>query len=327
MREDSQSIDEAAADWASRVEGAHLTPDEQAQLEAWLAGDSRRFGAYARARAVIEQLKSAKALGGDLAHGPVLGRMPKKADPALARRRFLQWGAGGLAAAVGAGLLTRQLLADPGKPYATRRGEIRLVPLSDGSSVTLNTASRITVSLNEARPVIHLLEGEALFNVVGDPGGALLVRIGDTLVRSASGQFCVNRVAADALSVLVQAGLIDIRDRNGAMQPLKLGGNNRVDITADRVNVQALSPAEVTRALVWRDGMLSFDDTPLDQAAAQFARYSDLPIVLDDDALRRETVTGVFSATDPQGFARAVARSLGLHSRKAADGRLHLSRS
>src|SRR3546814_5691662 len=38
-----------------------------------------------------------------------------------------------------------------------------------------------------------------------------------------------------------------------------------------------------------------------------FARYSDTRVVIRDEALAREPVTGLFSANDPAGFSRAVA--------------------
>ncbi len=327
MREDSRLIDEAAADWASRVEGAHLSPDEQERLDEWLAGDSRHLGAFARARAVIQQLKSAKGLGSDLSHGPVLERLAKKKQmPDAGRRRFLQWGAAGLAASLGAVLITRYALDAQGQAYTTRRGEIRLVPLADGSSVTLNTASRIGVTFDGTRRIIHLLEGEALFNVVDDPTRDFLVHVGDTLISAGLGQFSVSRIVDEPVKLLVRSGLIEVSGRLVGNRPVRLSSNSGADVTANGLDVHELSPADVTRALVWREGMLSFEDTSLDHAAAQFARYSDLRIILDDASLRQETVTGLFSATDPQGFVQAVAGVLKLRSRKAVDG-LHLSRS
>jgi transmembrane sensor len=57
--------------------------------------------------------------------------------------------------------------------------------------------------------------------------------------------------------------------------------------------------------------MLDFDGASLDQAAAQFARYSDYALHVDPDVANRR-VTGRFMATDARGFAKAVGESLGL---------------
>jgi transmembrane sensor len=66
--------------------------------------------------------------------------------------------------------------------------------------------------------------------------------------------------------------------------------------------------------------MLSFDDTPLSEAAEAFARYSDRKIRLADMAVGAETVTGLYAANDPEGFARAVALGLDLHVQSAPGG-------
>ena len=50
-RETAREIDAAAAAWAARVDRG-LSPPESEALDAWLAVDTRRAGAYARARAV-----------------------------------------------------------------------------------------------------------------------------------------------------------------------------------------------------------------------------------------------------------------------------------
>src|SRR3569833_3174071 len=64
-REPSKEIDDAAADWATRTDQSTLGPDGQAEFDAWLKGDVRRCGAFARARAVLIYAKRSKARGPD----------------------------------------------------------------------------------------------------------------------------------------------------------------------------------------------------------------------------------------------------------------------
>jgi transmembrane sensor len=80
-----------------------------------------------------------------------------------------------------------------------------------------------------------------------------------------------------------------------------------------------VSPGEVSLELAWREGMLSFEDVSLRQAADQFARYSDTHIFFSDPAIGNETVTGLFAANDPVGFARSVALSLDLQAYASAN--------
>jgi transmembrane sensor len=81
----------------------------------------------------------------------------------------------------------------------------------------------------------------------------------------------------------------------------------------------ALAAEDVQRALFWRKGMIGFSDTSLADAAAEFARYNRARILLPEAAVAGETITGLFVATDPAGFAQAVATSLDLEMRREGE--------
>ncbi|PXA94630.1 iron dicitrate transport regulator FecR, partial [Caulobacter sp. D5] len=50
-RESAADIEARAARWVVRVDQGELPAEEAAELEAWLAGDPRRRGAFVRAQA------------------------------------------------------------------------------------------------------------------------------------------------------------------------------------------------------------------------------------------------------------------------------------
>ncbi len=62
-RDSSQDIDDAAARWAARLDGAPLSEAETLAIEAWAAADPRRQGALARALAVLAHFDRAEAPG------------------------------------------------------------------------------------------------------------------------------------------------------------------------------------------------------------------------------------------------------------------------
>jgi len=64
-RESSARINDAAALWAARIDAGALSAEEELELDAWLAADVRRRGAFARARAISIHMARAKALGPD----------------------------------------------------------------------------------------------------------------------------------------------------------------------------------------------------------------------------------------------------------------------
>src|SRR3546814_4473780 len=92
-----------------------------------------------------------------------------------------------------------------------------------------------------------------------------------------------------------------------------------------KIEVQPLRVPDVERRLAWRAGMLSFSGATLEEAAAQFARYSELRIIIDDPLVAQKRVVGLYSATDPEGFAHAVALSLGLRAERAPRSEEHTS--
>jgi transmembrane sensor len=54
--ETAADIDAAAARWTARIDRGPLLPEEERDLQAWLGGDVRRFGALARAQALYARM-------------------------------------------------------------------------------------------------------------------------------------------------------------------------------------------------------------------------------------------------------------------------------
>ncbi len=317
QRETAAEIDEAAAAWVARLDRSPLTAAEEAELQDWLDADIRRQGAFAKAQAVLIHADKAQALGP--AYVP--------ARPAQTRRRMLVAG-GAIAASLGVGIVGAGLWASTPR-FTTRRGEIRIVPLADGSSMTLNTASKVVVQYSAARRDLQLIEGEALFEVAHNPARPFIVNAGDVKVRAVGTSFTVRRMPGVATQVLVREGVVEITHAAGPAHtapPIQLAANHALTVRPETPPAPvALDPAMVARALAWREGMIAFEGVPLQDAAAEFARYSDPRIVLDDSTVAHETVTGLFSANDPAGFAQAAALSMNLNVHTTGE-EIHLSR-
>lgn len=201
-------------------------------------------------------------------------------------------------------------------------GATRLIPLADGSTVTLNTDSRIVATIGRGQRKIELVRGEALIKVAAGNRAAFLVEADETALRAQDARFSVCRLDAQSLKIEVCEGRVEV-ERSGPdarEKRLLQAGTQAVLPRSGAIVATQLSSAALERELAWQEGMLSFEDTPLQQAAAEFARYSDRRIVISDSAVGAETVTGRYSANDPEGFARAVALSLGLRVQPASTG-------
>lgn len=300
--ESSQTIDAAAADWAARVERGPLSDHDATALDAWLAGDSRRQGAYARAQVILLHAERARGLGADFV---ARAKPPAKPSVFTTRRGLLAAGGGALAASVAGAVALN--LALRGTAYATTRGEVRRVPLSGGSAATLNTASSIVVSGREVR----MRAGEVLFDIAADEDHAFKIFLEGCMAEIQRATVLVQHLGDHPIRVLVETGEVRLQGP-GAPEGLVIGKDREALIGRGdgRVSVNALDPAVLAREQAWRNGKLAFEGQTLAYAAAQFARYGDPPIQIADPALAAETVVGLFSINDPIGFAEAMAASL-----------------
>jgi transmembrane sensor len=325
-RETSDEIDERAALWAARVDNAPLTPDDDAELQAWLGGDARRLGAYARARAILVRVEMARALGTGYDPEQFLPAadhdIEDAADedvPGISRRRML-WlsGSAAAAAALGAGTIGFDRISR-GRYYETGVGEMRRIAMPDGSIVNLNTASALYVRFDDARRAVFLDAGEAQFEVAKDATRPFVVTAGSTSVQAIGTAFSVRREPDAKVSVVVSEGVVEVARAGKGIAPVTLNQNMRAHADAHPdvpIAADTLDPELVQRQLYWREGKIAFTDATLADAVTEFARYNTERIVIADPDLAGKRISGLFVATDPAGFADAIAASFGLQARR-----------
>lgn len=294
----SADLDRIAADWVAREDRRALTAAEAAERDAWLAADDRRQGAYVRAHAAWAMMERGRAMASDPA--------PVRRWPMVTRRELIAASAVGAIALTGALAVSRIGVTT----YRTDRGEIRQVPLGDGSSAAINTASRIEVAMDEDQRLVRLTSGEAWFDV-SRGRTPFVVEARDVRLRAADGAFAVRRLA-DGAEVVVAKGTVECWTTADPSRVLRLPAGTKLLIAnALPTAPQALAPANVERLLAWRQGMVGLDGETLAEAAAEFNRYNDRQIVIADAALGQERLVGFFRANDPEGFVRAAAETLG----------------
>ncbi|MCF7752109.1 FecR domain-containing protein [Bacillus subtilis subsp. subtilis] len=303
-------IDDEAARWVAREDRGALAPEETRERDCWLDADRRHFGAYARAHAVYARSGRARALGS-------ADRLPG-AKPAAGRQPRLQW-AMGLAATLCVLALGVHEHTDAGDYHLTRKGEILRVPLADGSAVTLDSGAAVRVQYTAKRRQITLLRGEALFDVAKNRARPFVVVARDTAVTAVGTSFSVslNEQRTRGVEVLVREGIVDVATANAnasvVIAPTRLQANHRALANRNHgIRIENVGHDDLDQQLAWREGMLSFNGDTLSVAAAQFLRYSDVRIMIDDPLVGSRRIVGLYSANDPLGFARSVALSLGL---------------
>lgn len=313
----TRNIEDIAAAWVAREDLRPLDALERQQRDNWLAQDVRHQGAYARAHAVFLHLERAQALGPH--YQPEAFAAP--ARTASRRRRSGFW-TGAIAASVlvlAVGLLGVREPAYASGHHVTKLGEVLRLPLQDGSTITLNSSTEVVVQYSADRRSVQLLRGEALFDVAKDRTRPFVVSAGESEVTAVGTSFAVHRESGDMVDITVRQGIVKV---DGArISPIQLGANAVAIVKPrERVQIRTLAPERVERMLAWRDGMIAFNGDTLAHAAAEFARYSDVRIVIDDPQVATRKVVGLYSANDPAGFARAVALSMGLQVEQTRRG-------
>lgn len=290
-------IELRAAAWVIRSSEGPFSDAEQHELDTWLAGDTRRLGAYVRAQAIWVDVDRVAALGG-LSAAPV--------PP----RRAWRWQPMAMAASLTALMVGGYVGYDhfAGR-ISTARGEVRQIALEDGSTVFLNGGSTIQVRYDKGERHVILRGGEASFRVAHNKARPFIVTADGVSVRAVGTEFAVSMAQPDDVAVTVAEGVVKIDDKahSGTQQQQYLGRNQQLVSTRTGTRRANLDASEVGRQLAWRSGMLVFRGQMLGAAAEEVNRYAAVPVVINDPTLGRAEFMGVFHVGDSRAFAEAAA--------------------
>ncbi len=322
-QDETEAIREAAAGWVARIHG-DPSAAERRELDLWLAADPRHGESYRR----IAQIHRAAAV-----------LRESKLYRASGPRRRMGWVATGLAAAaaalalawlpLGGGIepvsvspspsptvaVSRPQAIRPPTRITARRGEIRTMRLTDGSTVTLDTASAVDVEFGPDIRRLTLLRGRARFAVAHE-ARPFTVMAGGGAVTARGTVFDVALEGGGRVRVLLLRGAVDVvapgsaRTSAAGREPLRLAtGQQAIFESSDVVAaVQTASPGEAA----WPDGTADYADVSLAQLLERANRYAERPIVLADPMLGDLRVSGRFRINDPERLAGNLARLLAL---------------
>ncbi len=313
----ASDISDEAADWLIRVE-AQSTPELWDDLQKWLDADPRHRAAFVRLRVAWHRADALKYLRPpDGVIDPELLSSERSAGRSIAtgsvQRRQLLLAAS--AVAVGAGVLWWSGIFAL-ESFVTPVGGSRQVVLQDGSTLRLNTDTRLQVHISRYSRNARLLRGEALFQVAFDPRRPFDVHVAGASIRAVGTEFSLRITDPDRVAVLVLEGRVVVTapttraSRHDDLRWVREVSTDQVAaVTPEGIAVQRLDHSDVVDRLAWTAGQLIFTGRALSEAVQEFNRYNARPIIIADSELEGLRIGGTFSATDPLSFVAALQHS------------------
>lgn len=320
---DREAVRREAERWWGVMHGPH-SEESRDGFEAWRAADPQHAAEYA---ALERTWDTASGLGAtEMGRNRTLAPAPQTlawaTGPRLAIAATVL-----LLIAIGIGFGgfggSNPVIADA---QATTIGQIKKLVLPDGTTVTLDTNSRLEVQFDDKVRRVKLTQGRARFDVKADPARSFVVAAAGKLVTVQDAGFDV-QIIPQGLCLSAMRGTVDIKAdvpeiATAATVRLDQGRTVRFDASG-----AATPSAPVEKGSEqWVDGMLVYHGAPLSAVLADTNRYAQKPILLGDPSLGDLKVTGVFRPLPVDQLAASLAAAFDLDVRKEPNGSLTLVR-
>ncbi|EZP62634.1 FecR domain-containing protein [Pseudomonas sp. RIT357] len=288
----SRDVARAAAQWLALLESGAATERDHAALQHWRDSHPQHEQTWQKAQSLRQRFSAL----------PQALAMASLDRPQPGRRAVLKRALGVAALLPTAWLISRQLPIDTWRAdLRTATGERKRLPLADGASLQLNTATAVDVDMAHRR--VSLVDGELALTVPGAAAMTVQTRYGQLLVSHAD--VCIRQLASGCL-VSVLKGTVQVRDLSGQMATLQAG--QQAPLKAGGLGARALFDV---LQLGWRDGVLTAQNQPLGDFLRELERYR--PGVLRwEPRLETLRVTGSFRLDDTDRILNLLASTLAL---------------
>jgi transmembrane sensor len=307
------------ADWIASFRAKGIDPRTDPDFLDWLREDPSRELELERAEAALEftrMLADDPAFAADLA-------LPSSRAKTKAKRgaHFAWWGAA--AAAIIAAVFTLFVLRD--ETYQTGIGEQKTVVLADGSAVTLNTDSRLSVAYDRSVRRVDLLQGEAFFEVASNPDRPFDVHAAGGVIRAVGTAFNVD-IRKDHVRVGVLEGRISVAsgptaNSSDIAPPAILEVGESVSYSENGVLAQVEHSEDAAmQRTSWMRGVIELDGATVAEAVEEYNRYTTQKIFVGSDAVADIRLSGVVKIRDTESLLFLLQQTLAVDAVRRPDG-------
>jgi len=181
--------------------------------------------------------------------------------------------------------------------------------LPDGTTVKLNSNTSLRFPENfsgETREVY--LSGEAFFEVVKDASHPFIVRTIDNVIVHVLGTSFNVRTTETSTSIVVATGKVSVSKDN--LHKLLLPHEKATYLTTS--NKIIAESANLGYELAWKDNILVFDDTDLDEVIRRLENWYGVTISYKDAGIKNCVITGKFINEPISKVLEAIRFSTGI---------------
>jgi transmembrane sensor len=233
--------------------------------------------------------------------------------------------------------------------YETGTGERRVIALADGSSLSLDAATRVDVRYLGDRRQLWLQRGRAKFTVAKDALRPFSVEAGSRMVVATGTQFSVERLAKEVRVVLYEGhvAVMDVsqpQPRTLAAGPGSIAAERALapahqliipdqepslPLTGPFASRDPASTARIVsidpgRSVAWEGGLLEFANEPLNSAIERMNRYGTRVLSVDAAAGQTIMISGQFEGSNTDAFVEGVTSLFPLEAVRRPDGVIEL---
>ncbi|WP_407408997.1 FecR family protein [Acinetobacter sp.] len=195
--------------------------------------------------------------------------------------------------------------------FQTRKGEQKPIYLTDGSSIHLNTDTKIQVQQRLRSREILLHQGEASFTV--SHFATNFLRPFERTFKVSAGQlevidigtiFNVKKDNDTDVTVAVEQGEVAVKIRGAENPFIHLRQGQRLSNDGDRLD--EIRTADLYEVNAWQSGYIVFNQKPLIHVIEDLQRYTNFEVDIKDSALQKIQITGKVNTHNYKKFMQTL---------------------
>lgn len=301
----TDKLRESAIAWFIRIRDTEADDAIRGKFEQWLMASQAHQQAYADVSKVWETFDSAQ----DLEKLAVIAEQNTFFQKAERAQRIKKYVAGAMVAAVIGlggllGLQTWQAQPTLQMVAQAEVGEVKSQRLDDGTLLTMNTGAEIEVTYYRDRRLVHLKQGEAIFEVARDEQRPFIIDSGKAQITVLGTRFAVNRLKK-LVRVSVDHGTVKVEqhDADNTINPhsLILHDGEVAEVKTDGA-APTHSKRQAADAFAFEKGMVMFEEADMDEIAETLSRYRKLPLVAEPPISSKVHITSMLKADSIDTF-------------------------